>query len=133
MGAVLTPGLAGLPATTHLPNASTFCGRCAEVCPVKIPLPKLLRHWREREYAQRLSAPSHRFGLLLWSALNGSVFLYGGVLGFVQRSMSRLATDGRWIRTLPGPLRGWFVCRDLKVEAGGTFQQQWRARRKGSA
>ena len=50
MGAVLTPGLAGLDAATHLPNASTFCGRCEQVCPVRIPLPRMLRSWRQREF-----------------------------------------------------------------------------------
>ena len=48
MGAVLTPSLIGVDKGGHLPNASTFCGRCESVCPMKIPLPKMMRHWRER-------------------------------------------------------------------------------------
>ena len=40
MGAVLTPSLIGVDKAGHLPNASTFCGRCEEVCPVRIPLPQ---------------------------------------------------------------------------------------------
>ena len=40
MGAVLTPALIGVDKAGHLPNASTFCGRCESVCPVRIPLPK---------------------------------------------------------------------------------------------
>ena len=47
----------------HLPNASTFCGRCEEVCPVRIPLPKLMRHWREREFERHLSPATVRTGL----------------------------------------------------------------------
>ncbi|MGI9307768.1 MAG: LutB/LldF family L-lactate oxidation iron-sulfur protein [Gammaproteobacteria bacterium] len=132
MGAVLTPGLAGLRAAKHLPNASTFCGRCAEVCPVKIPLPKLLRHWREREYAQHLSAPLQRFGLTLWSVANRSGFLYSRALGLAQAFVSRLAGEGGWIKAMPAPFGGWFVCRDLKVESGGTFQRQWRKRQEGA-
>ena len=54
MGAVLTPGLIGIEEAAALPNASTLCGRCESVCPVKIPLPKLLRYWREREFATKL-------------------------------------------------------------------------------
>ena len=50
MGAVLTPALIGVEKAGHLPNASTFCGRCESVCPVRIPLPKMMRHWREREF-----------------------------------------------------------------------------------
>ena len=48
---VLTPALVGIGEAGHLPNASTFCGRCESVCPVKIPLPRMMRHWREREFA----------------------------------------------------------------------------------
>src|SRR5882724_2552128 len=48
LGAVLTPQLIGVEEAGNLPNASTFCGRCESVCPVRIPLPKLMRHWRER-------------------------------------------------------------------------------------
>ena len=47
MGSVLTPSIVGIESAQHLPNASTFCGRCEEVCPVRIPLPKLLRYWRD--------------------------------------------------------------------------------------
>ncbi|MGH7083817.1 MAG: lactate utilization protein B, partial [Acetobacteraceae bacterium] len=50
MGAVLTPALIGVDKAGHLPNASTFCGRCESVCPMKIPLPGMMRHWREREF-----------------------------------------------------------------------------------
>src|SRR6266849_354147 len=57
MGAVLTPTLAGIDQAGHLPNASTFCGRCEAVCPMRIPLPKMMRHWREREFERFLSLP----------------------------------------------------------------------------
>ncbi len=50
MGAVLTPLLIGVAEGGQLPNASTFCGRCEAVCPMRIPLPKLMRTWREREF-----------------------------------------------------------------------------------
>src|SRR5256886_13563254 len=52
MGSVLTPHLVGVAAAGNLPNASTLCGRCETVSPLKIPLPKMMRHWREREYAK---------------------------------------------------------------------------------
>src|ERR1700737_3742251 len=69
MGAVLTPSLIGVAEARHLPNASTFCGQCEAVCPVKIPLPKLMRHWREREFAQKLNPPIYRAALGLWAWL----------------------------------------------------------------
>src|SRR5277367_5626084 len=67
MGAVLTPALVGIDEAGHLPNASSFCGRCESVCPVKIPLPKMMRHWRERQFAQGKAPAVYRTGLKLWA------------------------------------------------------------------
>ena len=66
MGAVLTPQLIGIHEGAHLPNASSFCGRCQSVCPMNIPLPKMMRHWRERDYAGEIgvSDPETRLALL---------------------------------------------------------------------
>ncbi len=66
MGAVLTPSLIGVEEGGQLPNASTFCGRCEEVCPVRIPLPGMMRSWREREFEKRLTPRTVRTGLGLW-------------------------------------------------------------------
>ncbi|MEI9929137.1 MAG: LUD domain-containing protein [Rhizomicrobium sp.] len=66
IGAALNPGLIGESAYHH-PNASTFCGRCAEVCPVKIPLPTIMRHWRAKEYADGLAPKAMVAGLGLWA------------------------------------------------------------------
>ena len=67
MGAVLTPSLIGIDKAGHLPNASTFCGRCEEVCPVRIPLPRMMRAWREREFERHLSPATVRGGLAVWA------------------------------------------------------------------
>ncbi len=67
MGAVLTPSLIGVDKAGHLPNASTFMrGDARAFCPVRIPLPKLMRHWREREFERHLSPAPARAGLGLW-------------------------------------------------------------------
>ncbi|MFI5018833.1 MAG: lactate utilization protein B, partial [Dongiales bacterium] len=63
MGAVLTPGLLGIEKATPLPNASTFCGRCESVCPMRSPFPKMLRHWREREFERHLTPSRYRTGM----------------------------------------------------------------------
>ncbi len=55
MGSVLTPKMIGIEKGAALPNASTFCGKCESVCPVRIPLPKLMRHWREDEFSKHLT------------------------------------------------------------------------------
>ena len=72
MGAVLTPGLIGVKQAGHLPNASTFCGKCESVCPVRIPLPKLMRHWREREFERHLTPASVRWNLGLVGILRAA-------------------------------------------------------------
>ena len=63
MGSVLTPQFVGIEQGHALPNASTFCGRCEEVCPVRIPLPRLMRLWREEQFRRGLNPPMVRWGL----------------------------------------------------------------------
>ena len=91
MGAVLTPSLVGVDQSGHLPNASTFCGRCESVCPMHIPLPKMMRHWREREFSRNLNPATARYGLALWAWFARRPALYrraaglaAGVLGWLR-------------------------------------------------
>ena len=81
MGAVLTPSLIGVAEGGQLPNASTFCGRCEEVCPMRIPLPKMMRHWREREFERHLIA---RAGALR-----------PGILGVLRQAAAALSLRDR--------------------------------------
>ncbi|MCH8189458.1 MAG: iron-sulfur cluster-binding protein, partial [Proteobacteria bacterium] len=67
MGAVLTPALIGLAEARHLPSATPFCGRCEEVCPMQIPLPKMMRHWREQSFQRRLTPGRERLAVALWA------------------------------------------------------------------
>ncbi|MCB9949333.1 MAG: iron-sulfur cluster-binding protein, partial [Rhodospirillaceae bacterium] len=67
IGGALDPALIGLSEARHLPNASTFCGRCESVCPMKIPLTKIMRHWRVKEFESGLTPASYRRGLRLWA------------------------------------------------------------------
>ncbi|MBV8978882.1 MAG: lactate utilization protein [Alphaproteobacteria bacterium] len=76
IGAALNPGMMGVARAAHHANASTFCGRCAEVCPVKIPLPKIMRHWRAREYADGLAPRPVVAGLGVWAFLAKRPALY---------------------------------------------------------
>jgi L-lactate dehydrogenase complex protein LldF len=132
MGAVLTPAFIGIEQGQYLPNASTFCGRCEAVCPVRIPLPKMMRHWRERQHEQKLSPPSARYGLALWAFVARHPRLYHlgarlvvGLLGRIGRRRGRFAS-----LPLAG---GWTVSRDLPAPEGRTFQAAWQARQAGKA
>lgn len=131
MGAVLIPNLIGMEEAGNLPNASTLCGRCEEVCPMQIPLPRMLRQLRERQHAARQSPAAYRYGLSGWAFLARRPALYRwamaigvGVLG----RLGRLRRNGGRFRSLPFA-GGWTGSRDLPAPQGGTFQQQWSARR----
>ncbi len=67
MGAVLSPQFQGVKEARDLPRASSFCGRCVEVCPMQIPLTKLMRHWRERTAGDESFIS--RFQMRLWAGL----------------------------------------------------------------
>jgi L-lactate dehydrogenase complex protein LldF len=130
MGAVFTPAFAGIKAAGHLPNASTFCGRCEAVCPVNIPLPSLMRHWREREFAQRFGIRGQRWGLGIWRFLARRPYLYRYALGFGATLLRSLSVPGsgerRWIQRLPGFGAAWTRFRDMRAPVGETFQARWR-------
>src|SRR2546423_1769033 len=129
MGAVLTPALVGVGEAGHLPNASTFCGRCESVCPVKIPLPKMMRHWREREFAQRLSPPVYRSGLRLWAALAQRPPLYHALAGIGSRVLGWAGLHRGRFRSLPFA-GGWTAARDLPAPQGRSFQSLWAEQRR---
>ncbi|MDX1606446.1 MAG: LutB/LldF family L-lactate oxidation iron-sulfur protein [Candidatus Competibacterales bacterium] len=125
MGSVLTPQFIGIDQAAQLPNASTFCGRCESVCPVRIPLPKLMRHWREREFERHLTPRGVRFGLRLWALTARRPRLYQRLTGLGMRALKLLAGRRGRLRRLPLG-RGWTAWRDLPAPAGRTFQQLWK-------
>ena len=132
MGAVLTPSLLGVAEAGHLPNASTFCGQCESVCPVKIPLPKMMRHWREREFAEKLNPPAYRAGLHLWAWIASRPALYHALVELASRAVG-LAGRGRGrFRALP-LAAGWTAVRDMPAPEGRSFHALWAEQQKGRA
>ena len=124
MGSVLTPQFIGVDQAAHLPNASTFCGRCESVCPVRIPLPKLMRHWREREFERHLTPKSFRFGLKTWAFFARRPRLYQRVSRLGAGVLKRLGGKSGRIKSLP-LAKGWTAWRDMPAPQGKTFQQLW--------
>jgi L-lactate dehydrogenase complex protein LldF len=119
----------GLEEASNLPNASTFCGRCEAVCPVRIPLPGLMRHWREREFQRHLTPKAVRQGLALWSFMARRPRLYRRLTSLANRLLGLFGrVEGRY-RSLP-LAGGWTRFRDFPApEPGGTFHAQWQQRR----
>ncbi len=132
IGAVLTPALIGVEEAGSLPNASTFCGRCESVCPMRIPLPKLMRHWREREFERHLSPAAVRYGLAAWAFLACRPALYHWLVGLEMRVLGALGRRKGRFAWLPFA-GGWTRHRDFPAPQGKTFQALWAERKAGRA
>lgn len=132
MGAVLTPSLIGIDKGGHLPNASTFCGRCEAVCPMHIPLPKMMRSWREREFERHLSPAFQRRNLALWAWITKRPRAYRFVTSVGARFLAILGGFNKRIGWLP-LAGGWTKNRDLPAPEGRTFMAQYgRSRSRNS-
>ena len=126
VGAVLTPGLRGAEQWSDLAGASSLCGACRDVCPVRLDIPRMLLSIR-REAAPAtapwwLSAAMRGFGRVVsfpsrYRAANG-----------LARWLLRRSASGGWIRRAPGPAAAWTSTRDLRAPATQTFQAAWQAR-----
>jgi L-lactate dehydrogenase complex protein LldF len=130
MGAVLTPALIGLDEAGHLPNASSFCGRCESVCPVRIPLPKMMRHWRERQFAQRKAPATYRYGLRLWAWIAQRPALYHAMVEMKARTLGWLGKRHGRFRSMP-LATGWTQARDMPAPEGRSFHALWAERQRG--
>jgi L-lactate dehydrogenase complex protein LldF len=124
MGSVLTPSYIGLENALDLPQAATLCGACSVACPVKIPLPSLLRTLREKQVDRGLRPAKERLGLRLWAWFARRARLYALVtaaavpflrmLGGTKGMIARLPFGSEWTRGrfFPAP-RSWRTFRSL--------------------
>ncbi len=134
MGSVLTPLLVGQKNAVHLPNACTLNGRCESVCPVKIPLPELLRQHRADLVEIGQTTFSQRFGMWIWYGIASRPGLYKLVTPLIITPLSWLngfkskSKKGRFsYLPLASP---WTSSRDFPAPQGSTFQMMWKTSRK---
>ncbi len=130
IGAILTPQLRGLEAAGSLPFASTLCGACLEVCPVKIDIPRILVHLRagvvaDRRARTKLDAETLTMQAMLW--------LFGGQMRMrlaqrLGRVAQRLVARDGVISRMPGPLAAWTNARDFPALPEKSFRDWWRQR-----
>ncbi len=132
IGQVLDPAIFGLEKTHELPNASTFCGRCESVCPMMIPLPGIMRHWREKEFERGLSPATQRYGIRLWAFFAKRPALYHFATRIAMRALGNLGKGTGRLKTLP-LAGGWTKHRDLPAPAGRTFMDLYKAQARRSA
>jgi len=138
IGAVITPQLMGLEKTQQLPYASSLCGACREVCPVKIDIPRLLLHLRSEitenaspEVAQVKSRTGERLAFKVWRSTMTRRWLYELSAKLGRMTQGLLLKDGN-VRRLGGfaklvpPLIAWTSGRDLRPIEQRSFREQWR-------
>ncbi|HEY6376226.1 MAG TPA: LutB/LldF family L-lactate oxidation iron-sulfur protein [Edaphobacter sp.] len=133
IGAILTPQLQEMHHAQSLPYASSLCGACYEVCPVKINIPEVLIHLRNKVVKQNgLNAEAFAMKTM------GMIFRSEVRFRAAQR-LGRMAEaplvrkDGQgegWIGWLPGILGGWTQVRDLQAMPKETFREWWESRGK---
>ena len=135
----MTPQLAGLEQARELPFASSLCGACREVCPVKINIPDLLLHLRSKAQEQSaapeppLDAPvDERTSMRLWAWIMVKPRVYT-LAARLARLAQRLLTSRRegeihqWIRRFPvAPVARWTDGRDLPALAPKSFRERWK-------
>ena len=128
LGSVLTPLMKGLAEGAPLPNASTLCGACADVCPVKIPLHELLVELRADERDQGLKNPAEVFGMKAFAAVMSRAGILEAMERFIGVISQLLYKEGKapW---LPFKLSGWTDRRDFPAPAPQPFRKLWKKQR----
>lgn len=144
IGAILSPQLSGIEAAHNnsLPYASSLCGACYEVCPVKINFPEVLVHLRAkdveskhavREFEGNKKAPfSQMDGMMLGAK---KLFTSGKMMSIAERGlpMSRLIGGRKHkITAVPGIVGGWTAYRDIPEPPKESFRNWWK-KEKGKA
>ena len=137
IGAILTPQLQRLEHAQSLPYASSLCGACYEVCPVKINIPEVLIHLRNKVVEQDTAGVAGLFNAEA-AALKMAAMIFRSERRFrAAQRLGRMAEsplvhkDGAgdgWIGWLPGPLGGWTQVRDLKAMPKESFREWWEKR-----
>jgi L-lactate dehydrogenase complex protein LldF len=125
IGAILTPQLHGLQSHTSLPWASSLCGACGDVCPVKIDIPGVLVHLRGRITEETDGERAERLAMAAMARVFASRRRYEAAQKAVRAGRRALPLAGR----LPGPLAQWTLSRELPVPPPQTFREWWEERR----
>ncbi len=128
IGSILTPAYVGIERALDLPQAATLCNQCGVVCPVKIPLPDLLRKLREQQFARRLRPWPERAGLRAWSWLASHPRWYALATAIGTRMLSWLGGRDKLLHKLP-LAGGWTDGRDFPAPAGRTFRDLYAERK----
>lgn len=133
IGAILDPGLLGLERTRDLPHASTLCGACGDVCPVKIPIPELLMTHRRRAVERGLTPSAERLSVGAFAFTAQRPLLWDAATAAGRFATSLLVREGRVQGAWVPLLRDWLAERDLAPLPATSFRQRWRQRQRRHA
>jgi len=128
VGSVVMPGLHGVEEWSELAHASSLCGACRDVCPVKIDLPHLLLAVRREAAGGRLAPLWVRAAMPIYAAVATRPRLYRWA-GRAAARLARAVQHEGWITRLPGPLGAWTASRDFPAPAARSFVEEHRARK----
>jgi L-lactate dehydrogenase complex protein LldF len=128
IGAILTPQLHGLREGRTLPWASSLCGACYDVCPVKIDIPSMLIHLRGRIVRDGGAQRSERLAMQALARVFGNRRRYELAQKAARTGQWPLARGAARIERAPGPLQAWTEFRDLRAVPEEAFRDWWRTR-----
>ena len=133
IGAILTPQLQQLEHASSLPYASSLCGACYEVCPVKIDIPEVLIHLRGKIVRKEQETLAGKLGVWNLGMQMAAAILKNGQRLHAAQRLGRVAQmpfvgDGGFIESLPFMLGGWTETRDLAELPAESFREWWAKR-----
>ena len=134
IGAIITPQFMGVSHEPALPFASSLCGACGEVCPVKIDIPKVLLELRSDVKKSEAREGQNKLEKLAFRAF-AWVMTHPRLYEMAGRMAASVAPvgDGQWIKSVPspmnvGPVKAWLSERDLPPSPSKSFREMWRNR-----
>jgi L-lactate dehydrogenase complex protein LldF len=135
IGAILTPQLMQLEHAQSLPYASSLCGACYEVCPVKINIPEVLIELRAHVTDRERKEPGRFFdplylGMRVANLIFSRAWLFRMAQWWGRMGLHFFTSKDGWIHSLPGLGGRWTMTRDLRGLPDETFRQWWAARSK---
>ncbi|HJQ71007.1 MAG TPA: LutB/LldF family L-lactate oxidation iron-sulfur protein [Blastocatellia bacterium] len=135
IGSIITPMMVGLERSKDLPFASSLCGACREICPVRINIPhillKLRSEWAEATSGEGGGRPVlEKLAIRAWAFAMRHPSIYNLIFRLPAIFQGPMLKDGKFDR-LPFPLGAWTANRDFPPLAKRPFRSLWRDVEKG--
>lgn len=128
VGSIVTPGLHGMEPWWELPYASTLCGACQEVCPVRIEIPRMLLELRAMAATEGRLPGWLEKGMTRYSRVASRPRSWARAKKWASW-LSLLVSSRGWLKRMPGPGRGWTRYRDFPRPPSESFSEWWRKNR----